>query len=269
MARRNPAKKTALVTGASRGIGRAIAQRLIVEGVRVVGLTRDITAVEPLEGILWLQCDLGNAEALADLLASEPSPFAEVSILINNAGFSDFGPLEKLPSPVIAQHLQVLLSTPIALTQALLPGMLESGEGSIINVSSLAAELPIPYLPVYNAAKAGLAGFTQSLMLDLAESPVQVVDFRPGDYRTQFYAASRLPANLSEREKVAWEQLRKKTAEGALPEQAAEDLWNSLSSGRSGIVRSGSWFQTQLASLAGRFLPEGFMRRRILRYYKL
>lgn len=269
MARRNLVGKTALITGASRGIGQAIMHRLVKGKVRVIGITRKRLDAEPLEGVEWVECDLSDPDALNSLLNSEEIDFEKIDILVNCAGFSDFGPIEKLRPEADERHFQVMLKAPIALTRAVLPHMRNRGSCAVVNVSSLAVELPIPYLPLYNAAKAGLGGFTQSLMLDLYGSDVQVIDFRPGDFRTGFYKESVVAENLSRREEEAWDAIREKVAQGSKPERAARELYRHLRSGATGTVRTGSWFECTLASLAARILPGDFMRWRILRYYGL
>lgn len=269
MARRNLEEKMALVTGASRGIGRAITHRFLGNGIRVIALTRNPVTAEPLEGVQWLQCDLAQEGPLNALIDAGELRLEEIDILVNGAGFSDFGPVEKLPAGAAARHFQVMLDAPITLTQAILPHMLRKGRGAVVNVTSLAVELPIPYLPLYNAAKAGLAGFTRSLMLDLCESGIQVIDLRPGDFRTAFYASSQLAPNLGRRELKAWDSIREMVEKGSLPDKAAAELWRFLEGGQAGVLRTGSWFESRFASWAGRLLPDAFMRRRILRYYGL
>lgn len=269
MARRNLEEKTALISGASRGIGQAITHKLLENRVRIIGLTRSRLKAEPLEGVQWVEVDLSDAAALDALITGGAIDFNAIDILINCAGFSDFGPVEKYPEAAIEKHFQIMLKAPISLTRAVLPRMLNRG-GAIVNVSSLAVELPIPYMAVYNSAKAGLSGFSESLMLDLSDNPaVQVVDFRPGDFKTNFYEASTVSENLSRRQLVAWDAVRAKVAQGCEPERAATDLYHILSSGESGVFRTGSFFQTTVASLAARLLSRAFMRRQLLRYYGL
>lgn len=261
--------KTALVTGASRGLGRAFATRFLREGLRVVGTARDPSAVEPLEGVTWLRLDLGDAAQLATLRGSWDERVGPVDVLVNNAGFGDFGPLEQFSTEAVRQHLAVLLEAPIGLAQAVLPGMRARRSGAIVNVASLAAELPIPFLTLYDAAKAGLAGFSQALQLETAGSGVQVVDFRPGDFRTEFYRHSH--CDTAGRAELArtWEAMQAHVAQAPVAEGAADALWRALRRGRSGTVRTGSWFQARLAAWGARHLPERWMRRRILAYYGL
>jgi uncharacterized protein len=269
MASRMSPGKTALITGASRGLGRAFAARLLEEGFAVVGVARQRPAPETLEGVTWLELDLADPAAVECFLEREKDLVGRVDLLLNNAGFSDVGALEDFREEDVRRHLQAMLATPIRLTQAVLPGMRARHEGVIVNVSSLAVELPIPFLGLYNTAKAGLAGFSLSLLIELEGTPVRVIDFRPGDYRTGFHRQSALRSPESGELNTAWAAMREHLAVAPLPERAADDLWRALSAGRRGTVRSGSWFQASLAAWAARNLPAPWMRRRIRRYYGL
>jgi len=247
-----------------------MARRLVREGLRVVGVSRSPETVEPLEGVTWLKADLADPAQVEVITAQGEGLFGAVDVLVNNAGFGDFGELGDLPPERVRAHFQALLETPVRLTQAVLPGMLARGSGAIVNVASVAVDLPIPFLDLYNAGKAGLAGFSRSLELTVAARGVQVVDFRPADYRTGFYDHSEVHSTAEEGElAIAWKRMRANMERAPVPEQAAEDLWRALRRGRSGTVRSGSWFQAALAPWAARHLPAGWMLRRIRRYYGL
>ncbi len=269
MASRFTFGKTALVTGASRGLGRAFAERLAAEGLAVFGTTRNPAQAPIVEGVHWLEADFGDAEGLALFCERHAGLLAEVDVLVNNAGFADFGPFEAAPTTAFEVHWRVMVGTPVRLAQAVVEPMRGRRNGAIVNVASLAVELPLPYLAFYNTAKAGLAGFSQSLMLELRGSGVQITDFRPGDYRTGFYeVTSRHGATNDERAEV-WRKMQAHVAAGPLPRQAADDLLRCLQRGRSGTVRSGTWFQSRLAPVATRILPGRVMRKCILRYYGL
>ena len=107
-------------------------------------------------------------------------------VLINNAGAGHFGPADLLPSEVITNQFQILVFGQIQLMQLALRHMRPRGEGLIINVTSLASRLPVPFMAAYNSAKAALASFTMSIQLEFVDSRVRIVDLQPGDIRTEF-----------------------------------------------------------------------------------
>jgi short-subunit dehydrogenase len=135
--------------------------------------------------------------------------------------------------------------------------------GTIVNVTSLAVEFPIPLMSGYNSAKAALAAFSESLLIETAGTGVTVIDFRPGDYRTDFnHAAHRAagPAGGGAREARVWSRLEALTAAAPAPARAARDLVRALRRGQSGVVRSGGFFQARVAPWGNRLLPAPLMR---------
>ena len=165
---------TALVTGANRGIGRAIAEALAAAGVRVLAGVRELDGghdvPSPLEAV---RMDLSSPEAVdssVDGLSALPD------LLVNNAGRFAGGLLERQDPDHLQEVLQVNLAAPIRLTRRLLPGMLERGSGKIVNNVSIIGHAPFPGATVYAASKTGLAGFTDSLRRELQDTPVSVLE---------------------------------------------------------------------------------------------
>src|SRR5262245_26610250 len=147
--------RTALVTGASSGIGKATAVVLLARGYRVVGTSRrpqELSAGQRADGVEYLPLDLGD-EASIELLASTVGP---VDVLVNNAGESQSGPLEELPGHALRRLFQVNVLGPVRLTQLLLPGMRERRFGRVVMVGSMLASFPLAYRSSYVASKAAL-----------------------------------------------------------------------------------------------------------------
>lgn len=263
--------RKALVTGASSGLGQAFTSMLVADGIEVWTLSRrapEITAHGPLH---HLSIDLAEKSALASLLASDSLPWAEFDILINNAGSGVFCPLEFFPVNEIEPQLQLMLETPIRLSRKILPYRIAANHGAIVNVASLAARFPLPFHSLYNTAKAGLSGFSRSLMDEVANTNVAIVDFQPGDYQTPFNAATHRPpaAAQSTRLANAWRRLEQNLANGPRPEVAAIDLKKCLLHGRSRTFRSGSFFQTAIAPIGQSILPDSLFRKIQRGYFKI
>jgi uncharacterized protein len=163
-----------VVTGASRGIGAALAIELAARGAGVVLVAR---SVEPLEK---LAAELGGeafAADLADAAAIEPlvrriEAEGPIDLLVNNAGVDLTGDLVALPADEIARLVAVNLCAPMLLCRAVIPGMRLRGRGHIVNVSSLAGTNAVPGLAPYSASKAGLSHFTAGLRADLKGTPI-------------------------------------------------------------------------------------------------
>ncbi len=198
--------KVAFVTGASRGIGRAIARRLASEGAAVVVCASRMGAHDDLQGTLdeaaseiqaaggkafAIAADLSDSSARSDLVGRASEPFGIVDILVNNAA----GATMKLPSQVTSEErswmYEINLNAPIDLAQQAIPGMRERGSGWILNISSSSANQPVvPYrdskisahvITAYGATKAALNRYTKGLAHELAEHDIFVNAMAPRD----------------------------------------------------------------------------------------
>jgi len=182
--------KTALVTGASSGIGRETALRLAGEGYRVIAAARRMDRLQDLasrtQGIEPRQVDLSipeETETFCRTLEKSPQP---VSILINNAGYAVRGVLEDVSLEAIRRLYEVNLFALIRISQACIPGMRKQRQGTIINISSIVGKFPFPTSGVYASTKYAVEGITDALRLELAPFGIRVVAVRPGPLATEF-----------------------------------------------------------------------------------
>src|SRR5689334_3406797 len=178
--------KNVFLTGASSGIGLAIAKLLAAEGHEVWGTSRDLQRIPSMPQLHPVRLDLADPISIEEAFNAALAEARHFDVLINNAGAGHFGPAELLPAQVITSQFQTLVFGQIQLMQLALQHMRPRGEGLIINVTSLASRLPVPFMAAYNAAKAALASFTMSIQLEFAHPDVRIVDLQPGDIRTDF-----------------------------------------------------------------------------------
>ena len=183
-------KETALITGASSGIGRETAIRLAGRGFQVIAAARRMDRLNELadqfQGITPKQVDLSqpeDTEAFCRYLSGLPNP---VSVLINNAGYSVRGVLEDVSIEAIKRLFEVNLFSLIRVTQACLPGMRNLRKGTIVNLSSIAGKFTFPTSGAYAAAKYAIEGITDALRIELAPFGIRVVAIRPGPIATEF-----------------------------------------------------------------------------------
>lgn len=170
-----------LITGASRGIGRATALFMAHKGYEVTGTSRSPGGAELLPpGIRYVTLDLNRADSIEQCLQQ----IGPVDILINNAGESRLAPAEFDPPDKIRELFQTHLFGPIRLIQGILPAMRKNRRGWIINIGSLAGVFPVPYQSAYSAAKAALAAYSQSLRSEVGKLGIRVVLLSPNDIRT-------------------------------------------------------------------------------------
>lgn len=178
--------KRVFLTGASAGIGLATARLLAGRGDEVWGTSRDPARIPALPHLHPVRLDLRDNGSLGESFQAALREAGHFDVLINNAGSGHFGPAELLSSEAVYQQFQTVVFAHIELCRLAFLSMREHGSGRIINVTSLASRLPVPFMGAYNAAKAAMACFTMSLQLELTGSNIRVIDLQPGDIRTDF-----------------------------------------------------------------------------------
>jgi short-subunit dehydrogenase len=177
--------KVILVTGASSGIGLACANALQAKGHTVYGSTRDLSRLKsvsfkPIE--LDVTSD-ASVNAAIDRIIKEQG---KIDVLVNNAGNGVTGPAYAMPVEFAKKQFEVNFFGVIRVSSAVLPKMIETKSGLIINVSSLAGLFGLPYQAMYSASKYAIEGYSQSLRMELKSTGVKVVLINPGDFKTDF-----------------------------------------------------------------------------------
>ena len=174
--------KRIFITGASSGIGLATAKLLADRGYEVWGTSRDVARIPQLPRLHPVHLDLGNIVSLGESFNAALLEAGHFDIMINNAGdIAHFGPTEFISAETVHAQFQSLVFAHVELCRLACASMRAHGGGRIVNVTSLAARLPVPFLGAYNAAKAAMASFTMSMQLELEESDVRIIDVQPGD----------------------------------------------------------------------------------------
>ena len=192
--------KTAVVTGASSGIGKAISVRLLALGFEVIGISRSIQT-EDFNNVNFtaLQADLSSEDSTLKLC--EILKRTSVHILVNCAGFGRFEPHEELSPKTITQMTFLNLTSPMLLTNALLRS-LKSNDGYLININSIEAIRPSKFAGVYSATKSGLKAFSDSLFEETRKSGLSITNINPDMTESSFYDALRFETSAKENEKL-------------------------------------------------------------------
>jgi len=187
----NLAGKVAIVTGSTKGTGRAIAERLVNEGASVVvssSTPKDVEAVaEQLgEQAIGIPCDVGDPSACERLVAEAVERLGRLDVLVNNAGFGIFKPISEMSVEEWRRQIDVNLGGVFYCSKAALPHLSSSGDGFIVNIGSLAGRNFFARGTGYNASKAGLIALTEAMMLDVRYDDVRVSIVMPGSVNTHF-----------------------------------------------------------------------------------
>jgi len=186
---------TALITGASSGIGRELARQLAPQARKLILLARrqdrlDALATEIGRKGLELEChvvDVADKAQLEAFLAKFASSGMAIDFLINNAGIGDHGFFEESDWGRVEAMIDVNITALTRITHAFLPQLIRSGRGAILNVSSIASLLPIPKMSVYAATKAYVTSFSEGIRAELRGTGVSVTALCPGPVDTEFF----------------------------------------------------------------------------------
>lgn len=185
---------TALITGASSGLGEEFARQLAIQGYNLTLTARRIDRLQEIAAVLTGQygtnvnivyADLASTEGI-ELVAGQIAALPELDLLVNNAGFGVVGSFSRTEAAKHRAMLQVHVTASVLLTHAALPGMLSRRKGSIINVASMAGLLPLRSV-LYGSTKAFLIYFSQALAVDLTGKGVKVQALCPGFVYTEFH----------------------------------------------------------------------------------
>jgi NAD(P)-dependent dehydrogenase (short-subunit alcohol dehydrogenase family) len=180
--------KRIFITGASAGIGLATAKLLAAQGHEVWGTSRDVKRIPVIPRLHPVALELRDRQSIEENFNAALHDAGHFDVVINNAGSGHFGPGESLSHEELVDFYQILVFAQIELMQLALRSMRDR-DGVIINVSSLASRLPVPFMAAYNSAKAALASFTMSMQLELDGTNIRLIDLQPADISTDFNEA--------------------------------------------------------------------------------
>jgi NAD(P)-dependent dehydrogenase (short-subunit alcohol dehydrogenase family) len=195
-----PSQKVALVTGAARGIGLAVAKRFLADGWRVALLdiegdllAESVVALAVADRATSLHCDVSDARAVAGAFAEVERRFGSLDALVNNAGIAVFAPLMETSEADWRRVLEVNLTGPYLCTKEAVPLMREHGGGAIVNITSISAVRASTLRSAYGTSKAGLAHLTKQLAVELAALGIRVNGVAPGPVDTAMAKAVHTP----------------------------------------------------------------------------
>jgi NAD(P)-dependent dehydrogenase (short-subunit alcohol dehydrogenase family) len=196
--------RTAIVTGASRGIGAAIARALDRAGARVALVARDQEALGSVAADMHndpviLPVDLADADAPARLVAEARDRAGPIDVLVNNAALAARAPTDELDAELVDRLYAVNVRAPLLLIAALVPSMVERGRGAIINISSGSAVVGTPRRAAYAATKGAIDAATRSLAIELGPHGIRVNSVAPGVVDTEMWARNKaIPGVIEE-----------------------------------------------------------------------
>jgi NAD(P)-dependent dehydrogenase (short-subunit alcohol dehydrogenase family) len=186
-----------LVTGASSGIGKAVAERLASIGHSVFGTSRNIQTGTIIHGVEFIQMDVCQEAQVLEGIQFLIGKTGKLDVIVNNAGLGMVGPVENVSD----EEARIIFDTNVFgvlnVCRAAIPFLREAGGGYIINVTSLAAQMGLPFRGIYSASKFAVEGFTESLSQEVLQFGIKVVLIEPGDFKTNINQTRKVAKSVS------------------------------------------------------------------------
>jgi NAD(P)-dependent dehydrogenase (short-subunit alcohol dehydrogenase family) len=256
--------KTILITGASSGIGRATALYFAEKGWNVAATMRDPLKADPVlkhPQISLFALDVTNADSIARAINDALNRYKKIDVLLNNAGYGLFGPIEAISTAQIQQQFGTNLFGLVGVTQQILPVMRAAGEGLIINISSIVGRLALPYASSYVATKFAVEGLSEAMRYELEPFHIRVKMIEPGSISTEFGSGSKQVA-VSEPYRTSMDKFlavfAKGNSAGAKPIEVAKVIYRAANDSGNQLrylAKPGPFFWMN------RILPDALWRR--------
>lgn len=265
--------KVVLITGGSSGIGKAIGDFLFHKGFTVYGTSRN---PEKVSNSLFplIALDVREVASIQSAVATIIQEAGRLDIVINNAGVGITGPLEEIPMDEIKNNFETNFFGPIEVMKAALPQMRAQQSGLIINITSIAGYMGLPYRSVYSASKGALELITEALRMEVKSFGIQITNVAPGDFATNI-AAGRFHAPVvqgSAYEKVYAGVLQTMDAHvdsGSNPNEMAEAVYRIIQNPNPKIHYKVGVFMQKFSIVLKRILPDKVYEKMLMNHYKL
>jgi NAD(P)-dependent dehydrogenase (short-subunit alcohol dehydrogenase family) len=262
-----------LITGGSSGIGKSIGEFLHQKGFIVYGTSRNpekvLNSIFPLVAL-----DVRDVESIHLAVAQIIQTTGRLDVVINNAGVGITGPLEEIPMEEIKNNFDTNFFGPIAVMKAVLPQMRQQKSGLIVNVTSIAGYMGLPYRSVYSASKGALELITEALRMEVKSFGIQITNVAPGDFATNI-AAGRFHAPIiqgSDYERAYGSILKTMDAHvdsGSNPNEMAEAVFQIIQDNNPRIHYKVGAFMQKFSIVLKRILPDTVYEKMLMNHYKL
>ncbi|MEC4005854.1 SDR family oxidoreductase [Flavobacterium sp. SUN052] len=266
-------EKVVLITGGSSGIGKSIGEFLHAKGFVVYGTSRNperiSNSVFPL-----IALDVRNVDSIQKAVAEVISKSGRLDVVINNAGVGITGPIEEIPTAEIKNNFETNLFGPIEVMKASLPQMRVQKSGLIINITSIAGYMGLPYRGIYSASKGALELITEALNMEVKSFGINITNVAPGDFATNI-AAGRFHAPLIQGSayEIPYGNTLKMMDEhvdsGSNPNEMAEAIYRIIQNPNPKIHYKIGIFMQKFSIVLKRILPDKMYERMLMNHYKI
>ena len=265
--------KVVFITGASSGIGKSIGEFLHANGFIVYGTSRNperITdSVFPL-----LALDVRNKESITQAIDTILQKSGRIDVVINNAGVGITGPIEEIPTEEIKNNFETNLFGPIEVMKAALPFMRSQKSGLIINITSIAGYMGLPYRGIYSASKGALELITEALRMEVKSFGIHITNVAPGDFTTNI-AAGRFhaPLVIGSAYEIPYgttlSMMNEHVDSGNNPNEMAEAIYTIIQNPNPRIHYKVGYFMQKFSIVLKPILPDKVYEKMLMNHYKL
>ena len=265
--------KVVLITGGSSGIGKSIGEFLHQKGFVVYGTSRNpekiTNSIFPLVAL-----DVRDKQSILNCVAEVIQKSGRLDIVINNAGVGITGPIEEIPTEEIRNNFETNLFGPIEVMKAVLPQMREQKSGLIINITSIAGYMGLPYRGIYSASKGALELITEALRMEVKSFGIQITNVAPGDFATNIAAGRyHAPVVKGSAYEVPYgntlKEMDSHVDSGSNPNEMAEAIFTIIKTDKPKVHYKVGVFMQKFSIVLKRILPDTVYEKMLMNHYKL
>jgi short-subunit dehydrogenase len=265
--------KIVLITGASSGIGKSIGEFLHHKGYTVFGTSRNPASIQNSLFDL-IQLDVRDANSIQNAVKEVVKKAGRIDVLINNAGVGITGPIEETPTIEIKNNFETNFFGPIEVMKSVIPIMREQSSGVIVNITSIAGYMGLPYRGVYSASKAALEIISEAISMEVKRFGIHVVNVAPGDFATNI-AAGRYHAPVIDHSPYkqsygsVLDQMNSHVDSGSNPDEMALAIYAILQEKNPKLHYKTGAFMQKFSIILKRILPDRMYEKMLMNHYKL
>ncbi|WP_412561120.1 SDR family oxidoreductase [Winogradskyella sp. MIT101101] len=265
--------KVVLITGGSSGIGKSVGEFLKTKGFVVYGTSRNPDKY-PDSKFPIIALDVTKTESIKSCIAEVLKLENKIDVLINNAGAGITGPVEEIPDEEIKRNFETNFFGPINVIKAVLPSMRVQNSGLIINITSIAGYMGLPFRGVYSASKGALELITEAFRMELKDFNIEMTNVAPGDFATNI-AAGRYHAPVLEdspyKEKYghSLKTMDAHVDEGGDPNEMAKAIHKIIQTSQPRIHYKVGAFMQKFSVVLKRILPDKVYEKMLMKHYEL
>ncbi len=266
--------KVVLITGGSSGIGKAIGEYLTEKGCIVYGTSRNPQNYISATKFSLIKLDVNDNTSIVDAVSEVIKKEQGLDVLINNAGVGITGPIEETPDSEIQKAFNTNVYGPIRVIKAVLPQMRRQKSGQIINITSIAGYMGLPYRGIYSATKAALEITTEAFRMETMQFGIEMINVAPGDFATNIAAGRyHVPELENSPYKTSYGQtlkvMNKHVDHGENPVQMAKVIYGIIESRKPKTHYKVGAFMQKFSIVLKRILPGRTYERMLMKHYKL